>query len=57
MPRIMDGEQLRQIFCSDFDLQQWTAFVAEFLLQASCAKFPNLFLHPKERMQDTISGL
>jgi len=30
MPRIMDGEQLRQLFCSDFDLQQWTAFVAKF---------------------------
>jgi len=28
-----------------------------FLLQASCAKSPNLFLHPKERMQDTILGL
>ena len=30
MPRMMDGEQLRQLFCSDFDLQRWKTFIADF---------------------------
>ena len=30
MLRMMDGEQLRQLFCSDFDLQRWKTFIADF---------------------------
>ena len=27
---MMDGEQLRQLFCSDFDLQRWKTFITDF---------------------------
>ena len=47
MPRIMDGEQLRQIFCSDFDLQQWTAFVADFFAPSELREVPESIPSPE----------
>lgn len=47
MPRIMDGERLRQLFCSDFDLQRWMTFVAEFFAPSELREVPESIPSPE----------
>ena len=47
MPRFMDGERLRQLFCSDFDLQRWTTFVAEFFAPSELREVPDPIPSPE----------
>ena len=40
MPRMMNGEQLRQLFCSNFDLQRWKTFIADFFTPGELRGIP-----------------
>jgi len=44
---MMDGERLRQLFCSDFDLQRWTAFVAGFFAPSELREVPEPIHSPE----------
>ena len=47
MPRMMDGERLRQLFCSDFDLLRWKAFVADFFAPSELREVPESIPSPE----------
>ena len=43
----MDGERLRQLFCSDFDLLRWKAFVADFFAPSELREVPESIPSPE----------